>query len=327
MIKRYFCTHFDINYLPHAKSLAESLITVSPASELFAFCMDDDSYEKLLNDRPKNVKLIHYSKLETQFPDLLKAKNNRSRIEYFYTCSPSICYYILTEMAFIDEVTYLDADLYFFNSPEPIFDELKDSSVGIIEHKFSFFSKRNRKYGNFNVGWITFKKNSNGMACLNSWKEKCIDWCYQRLENDKYADQKYLDFWQRDFDGVYIIKNIGANLAIWNISNYKISFKNDIVCVDNKPLIFYHFANLKQINFNTFQTDLSRVFVSCKGVIRDHIYLPYVISITKHMNHDKLIIAKEERKVSFYNLLLRQMTRVIRQKLFPDLIQTNYVKK
>lgn len=327
MIKRYFCTHFDINYLPHAKSLAESLIIVSPASELFAFCMDDESYEKLLNDTPKNVKLIHYSKLETKFPDLLKAKNNRSRIEYFYTSSPSICYYILTEMAFIDEVTYLDADLYFFNSPEPIFDELKDSSVGIIEHKFSFFSKRNRKYGNFNVGWITFKKNSNGMACLNSWKEKCIDWCYQRLEYDKYADQKYLDFWQRDFDGVYIIKNIGANLAIWNISNYKISFKNDIVYVDNKPLIFYHFANLKQINFNTFQTDLSRVFVSCKGVIRDHIYLPYVVSITKHMDHDKLIIAKEERKVSFYNLLLKQMTRVVRQKLFPDLIQTNNVKK
>lgn len=327
MVKRYFCTHFDVNYLPHAKSLAESLIKVSPTSVLFAFCMDDESYNILLSDTPRNIRLIHFSKLETIFPDLLIAKSNRSRIEYFYTCSPSICYYVLTQMGFIEEITYLDADLYFFNSPEPIFHEIKNSSVGIIEHKFSFFTKRNRIYGNFNVGWITFKKNSNGMACLNSWREKCINWCYQRLEDDKYADQKYLDFWQRDFDGVDVIKNIGANLAIWNISNYKISFKDDMVYVDNELLIFYHFANLKQINFNTFKTDLSRVFVSCKGVIRDHIYFPYVVSITKHKIKDNLIVAKEDRKVSLYNLLFKQTTRIVRQILFPDLIKISNDKK
>ncbi len=320
-MKRYYCTHFDINYTPHARSLAESLMKVSPESILFTFCMDDASYENLTKNKPKNVTPIHFSKLENAFPGLLIAKNNRTRVEYFYTCSPAICNYALTYIDGVEEVTYLDADLYFFTNPEPIFEELKDASVGIIEHKFSFFTKRNIVYGKYNVGWITFRNDNNGLACLNSWMNNCIEWCYQRLEGDKYADQKYLDFWQRDFEGVYVIKNIGANLAIWNISNYKISLQNGDIYVNDKKLIFYHFANFKQIEANVFKTDLSRVFVRCAGIIKNNIYLPYISTITKYLDNSKLIIAKKDSHAVGIGMLARKITRIIRQILFPDIIK------
>lgn len=323
MTKRYFCTHFDINYTPHARSLAESLLLVSPNSELITFCMDDESYENLTSNKPSNVRPIHFSKLEAAFPNLLSAKNNRSKVEYFYTCSPAICNYVLSNLDGINEVTYLDADLYFFSNPEPIFTELGDASVGIIEHKFSFFTKRNKVYGNFNVGWITFRNDINGMACLNSWTNNCIEWCYQRLEGEKYADQKYLDYWQRDFEGIYVIKNIGANLAIWNISNYRITYKNNRVFVNDNELIFYHFANFKQIGLNTFKTDLSRVFVRCTGVIKNNIYLPYIFTISKYLDSNKLIIAKKDAHATGLSMLLRTITRKVRQFLFPDIIKIN----
>ena len=156
------------------------------------------AFEKINNNKPENVTPIHFSRLESAFPGLLIAKNNRTRVEYFYACSPSICNYALRHIEGVSEITYLDADLYFFADPEPIFEELKNASVGIIEHKFSFFTKRNIVYGKYNVGWITFRNDKNGLECLNSWTNNCIEWCYQRLEGDKYADQKYLDYWQRD---------------------------------------------------------------------------------------------------------------------------------
>ena len=159
------------------------------------------------------------------------------------------------------------------------------------------------------------------MACLNSWTDNCIKWCYQRLEGEKYADQKYLDYWQRDFEGIYIIKNIGANLAIWNIGNYNISLKNNRVYVNENVLIFFHFANLKQIDSNTFKTDLSRVFVRCTGVIKNNIYMPYLKRLSKHIDNNSLIFSKKDDHVKGLNVLLRKTTRIVSQILFPDILK------
>ena len=40
-----------------------------------------------------------------------------------------------------------------------------------------------------------------------------------------------------------IIDHKGFNLAIWNAHNYMIRVKNNIVMIDDDPLVFYHFAS------------------------------------------------------------------------------------
>jgi hypothetical protein len=61
--------------------------------------------------------------------------------------------------------------------------------------------------------------------------------------------------------------------------------------VNEKELIFYHFANFKQISRNTFKTDLSRVFVRLDGIIKNKIYVPYAVAISKYLDDSRLIIA------------------------------------
>lgn len=321
MITRYFCTHFDINYMPHARCLHKSLTLVYPEAVLFMFCMDEQSYLTLKALNLTNVLLVPFIDLEESIPGLYTAKENRSRIEYFYTCSPATCYYVFKTLEYVNEITYLDADLYFYNNPEPIFTELGDASVGIIEHKFSFFSKRNRIYGNFNVGWITFRRDEAGFKCLEDWMNNCIEWCYQRLEENRYADQKYLDYWQRDYKGVYIIQHKGANLAIWNINNYKLSKRNHQVFVDDELLLFYHFANLKQIDVSSFRTDLSRVFKRLTSVLKNDVYIPYILSLLNYMDKNKVIVAKKDTHATGIGILTRMITREIRQFFFPDIIK------
>lgn len=317
---RHFCTHFDSNYLPHAMSLHKSLISNHENAILFMVCMDENCFSILSNLQLERVELIKINDIENQFPELVIAKSNRSLVEYFYTCSSVICYYIIKKNSYITEITYLDADLFFFSNPEPIFSELEAASVGIIAHKFSFFTRRNEKYGIYNVGWITFKNDMNGLACLSSWMNKCLDWCYQVVEKERYADQKYLDYWQSEFENVHVIQNKGANLAIWNISNYKITKKN-VVYVDNTPLIFYHFANFKQIGPREFKTDLSRVFKSLSGVIKEDIYMPYVRSIINFSNNNSYIKAKKDSHVSGIYAYVRKNAHSIQQFLFPDTIK------
>jgi hypothetical protein len=320
MIVRHYCTLFDWNYLPHFQSLHKSLLNVNPYFILYAFCMDKISYQYLVNAKLSNIIVIDGTELENQFSTLTKVKNERSIVEYYFTCSPLICKYVFINYKEIPELTYLDADLYFFTNPEPLFEEMGNSSVAIIGHRFSFITKRNHIYGNYNVGWITFKNNKNGFLCLNDWVENCLNWCFQKLEDGKYADQKYLDYWKDNYEGVIELKHIGANLAIWNINNYKLSMKGDNIFVDNQPLIFYHFANLKQISQNSFKTDLSRVFKSCKGILKNRIYTIYVKDLISFKITNEIIKPKDEINISAFKFLIRKISRNIRQFIFTDII-------
>lgn len=320
---KYFCTYFNKNYLAHGRSLYESLISVMPNAKLLMMCMDDESFEVLSQVNYPHAILAKYSDMESQNPALLIAKENRSLVEYFYTCSSATCVYSMKNIVGIDSITYLDADLFFFSSPQAIFDEMRTSSIGIIEHKFSKLTMRNKIYGLYNVGWITFRNDQEGNKCINDWHEKCLEWCYQKLEGDKYADQKYLDKWPQDYKNVCIIQNIGANLAIWNINNYKLNKIDDQVYVDNQKLIFYHFANFKQIGKNVFKTDLSRVFYKTNGIVKHDIYMPYIKKIIKNQNSDYQIIAKKDLHAKGIKLKLIHAARKIREILYKDLIQMN----
>ena len=260
-------------------------------------CMDDESFSFLNSNPIENTIPIHYSKMEITFPELLEAKKNRNRVEYFFTCSPAVCNYIIKNNIDIESITYLDSDLFFFSDPKIIFDEIKNKSISIIEHRFSWITKRQIKYGKFNVGWITFKNDTEGLRCISDWMLDCLNWCYQKVEKDRFGDQKYLDKWPKKYENTHIITSKGANVAIWNIGNYNFTKINNQIMVDDEKLIFYHFANFNQIRTGCFKTNLSRVFVKLNGVIKNDIYLPYAKNIINNNVLNKKIESKKDNYI------------------------------
>ena len=316
-----FCTHFDCNYLPHALSLANSLSRNLNSFNLFLICMDDTSFKYLESNRPENSIPIHFTEMENYFKDLKTAKQNRNRIEYFFTCTPAVCNYIIKNNKGIDFLTYLDSDLYFFSSPQVIFDEIGEKSISIIEHRFNWITSRQRKFGIYNVGWITFKNDSDGRKCLDDWMKNCVEWCYQKVEKKRFADQKYLDDWPNIYQNVCVIKNVGANVATWNIGSYKISEREGEIFVGDQKLVFYHFANLIQTGQKSFKTNLSRVFVKLKGVLKENIYLPYLLELNRNNVLSKKIVPKKDNH--FKKNLLRMIatfSRKLRDFCYKDTI-------
>ena len=67
----------------------------------------------------------------------------------------------------------------------------------IVEHGI-----KTKRFGKFNVGWLTFKNDEIAIKCLKNWGNNCINWCYDYVEDNKYADQKYLDDWPKDYENV-----------------------------------------------------------------------------------------------------------------------------
>ena len=116
----------------------------------------------------------------------------------------------------------------------------------IIPHRFSVNRKeKEKKAGTFNVSMLTFRCDKNGLACLMWWREKCIEWCFNRLENNKLGDQFYLNEFPKLFKKVHVLKYSGANVAPWNITQYKVSSNSSAIYVDGVLLVFFHFLGLK----------------------------------------------------------------------------------
>ena len=245
---QYYCTYFDRNYLVKALALFHSLERHEEHDfTVIAVCLDEITRIILDNLKLPYVVLIPLHLIEKYDTALLGAKSNRDLVEYYWTLTPAVVLYLLETRPEINRITYLDADLFFYSSPAPIFEELGADSVLVHEHRFSESLLNLESFnGRFNVGLISFKNDDVGVATLKWWREQCIEWCYLKFENGKMGDQLYLDEWPRRFDKVHILQHLGAGVAPWNHAQYAI--KADVdgdITVNGFPLIFYHFHALE----------------------------------------------------------------------------------
>jgi len=314
---RHFCTLFNSVYQFHSHLLYQSICENENIDNLqfYFFCFDADSISYFRRLNLRNVKLISLEELESYLPELKSVKPERSLAEYFFTSTPAICKYVIENYRSVDEIVYLDADLFFFQSPEVLFDEIGNSSISIIPHRFNFLNSIRNIYGYYNVGWVSFKGDKEGIACMNKWLNDNLKWCFDKLTFSKYADQKYLNYWEKDFRNVYVIKNKGANVAPWNVGNYKVGLKNEIIYVDEVPLVFYHFAGMKFID-ETYYTTISSYFSFVTPEIINLIYYPYILRL-----HNIGFVPKVSLRLN-KSPVVKRMRKIIRQ-FYNDSIAVN----
>lgn len=263
-----FCTLFDSNYLVRGLALYQSLVNTKDDFELYVFAFDDKAYQMLINLALPKMKVISLEEFEDE--RLLKIKQTRTRGEYCWTCS---CFSILYMLKHYDvsEVTYLDSDIFFFSSPHLLLDEFHKSNkdVLITEHRYTKEYDQTATSGKYCVQFMTFKNNTKGLNVLNWWCDRCEEWCYARIEDGKFGDQKYLDDWTDRFDCVHVLQHLGGGVAPWNVQQYDVTAEP---CVNGLPVVFYHFHALKWLSCNKF--DLSHYKLQDEA--RKHLYYPYI---------------------------------------------------
>ena len=272
-----FCTLFNANYLIYGLSLYESLKKTCPSFHLYIYAFDDSTYEYFLHKKLSYITVIKLENFEDEA--LLNIKNSRSFGEYCWTCTPSVIRHAIQTFE-LDACTYVDADLYFFASPQPLIDEMGDKSVLITEHRYSIRYDQSEASGIYCVQFMIFKNTEKGMAVLEWWRNACIDWCYNRFEDGKFGDQKYLDDWLERFDTVHSLKHLGGGVAPWNVQQYHFKSSGDhIFGVENSTgkefkLIFFHFHDLKYLENNLVRLTNEIYIIPVSAF--NHIYKKYL---------------------------------------------------
>jgi hypothetical protein len=243
----HYCTYFDRGFLVPGVALARSLAAHDPAAVLWMLALDDETARVLAALKLPILRVVPLVELEAGDPTLAAVKPSRTRVEYYFTLSPCWPRWLLQNRPEIDRLVYLDADLFFFSSPQPVWDELGRGSVLLCTHRFPDFLRHYEQHGRYNVGVLGWRRDQDGLACLEWWRERCLEWCFDRLEPGRYADQKYLEEWPRLFGGVVECRHPGVNVAPWNWLGPRWTFTGGRLQVDGQPVVIFHFARFRAI--------------------------------------------------------------------------------
>lgn len=243
-MKHNYCTMFDGNYLAKGIAMIQSLRKHSPESLIHVFAMDAATWQAIDSyfDIQNGVAIygMDLSRFE-QSLGLDKIRPTRTHQEFCWSAGAIFTEYVANTWNI--DLTYVDADCFFFSDPQVVFDEIGDKSIGITPHRFAKQDEaRLLPNGKYAVQWVTFR-GEVGRACLSKWAANVRRLCSYSHAEGQFADQKYLDFWERDYPGeVCEIQNIGAGVAPWNVNQYRVT---DGPRVNGVPVILFHFHELR----------------------------------------------------------------------------------
>lgn len=275
-----YATYFDRHYLARGLALYESLSRHSTPFVMWILCLDDETWQVLTTMRLAHARLVRIADLESADPELAAAKLTRLAVEYYWTCGPAFLVYVFERDRDADTLTYLDADVFCFSSPEDLREELDGHSILLTPHGKALLPDDPRQVGIFNVGLIGFRRTPGTLACLARWRAQCIEWCFDRHDDGKYGDQAYLDDWPNQLPDTARLRHEGAGVAPWNVLERQLTLDENKVIVGRDPLMFYHFGRIRRVNrwlyeMHDWRFHRRRV----PSIVRRGIYVPYVQSL------------------------------------------------
>ena len=263
----HYVTLFDSLFLPQGLALHASMQRHAGAFTLWVLCMDRAALDMLTGLALPNLRPVALAEVET--PELLGVKPTRSRGEYCWTLTPFTPQMVFDRERSATRVTYLDADVWFRQSPAPVFAAFERSgkAVLITEHAYAPEFDQTAASGRFCVQFVTFER-ERGEPVRRWWAERCIEWCYARVEDGKFGDQMYLDCWPERFDdSVHVLEHPELVQGPWNTAR----FPADAARV-------YHFHGLRLMNGGrVLLSDRYPIFASTDALL----YRPYLADLRR----------------------------------------------
>lgn len=240
------CTVASINYLAHARVLAQSFLRHHPEARFFLLLVDrlDGAFD-VANEPFTVIEVKHLS----GFPEVWAVLFKYSQIEALTALKPFLLAHLFETHGF-DRLLYLDADILvtrpldnvvghgtqhsLFLTPhltDPIDDDRMPDEVSILGS------------GTYNMGFLGLSNTPTSREFLNWWKRRLVDNCLDKKLLGLFMDQKWIDLAPALFDGVHVLTDPGYNVAYWNLNSRRISLNGEPQSNGN-PLYFFHFSGL-----------------------------------------------------------------------------------
>ena len=244
---RGFCTIVSSNYLPQAEVLINSFRIHHPDDQFHLLLIDATAVVKSTTD---GVKYWVPEQIGILNEDLLRMRKSYDVVEFATSLKPFLLSHLLNMG--LSEATYLDPDIKIYSHIDSSINEQMGSVIALTPHRLtaskvetvSELEKVFLKYGAFNLGFISVKKDVGSAEFLIWWQDHLVRDSTRRPISEVFTDQKWIDL-VPSFFKYNIVRDFGYNIAPWNLDERNLSYESGELTVNSTSKVkFVHFSQI-----------------------------------------------------------------------------------
>lgn len=282
MPKRAACTIVSPNYLPYARTLAQSYTALHPEQSFFVCIvadLEDATPFRGLGFEPVMLPEIGLADLrgEAMKYEILELNTN---------VKPTFLRFLLDAHG-LDTLVYLDPDIFVYARLDPVFAALDAGAcLALTPHMTSPVwdgkvpgEQEMLFNGTYNLGFAAVTASPASRAVLAWWEARCLGAGFSEGRTGLFVDQKWMNLAPGLFEDVAILRDPGLNMAFWNL--HERSLAHGAVLspyADPVPLRFFHFSGIDvrdpaMLSRNTDRftladrPDLAEIFAAYKAAV------------------------------------------------------------
>lgn len=242
----------SVNYLAQAKTLEQSLQLHNPDIQYVIGLTDKIERKNIDQATLPKAPLLEVHKLGIKNFDWMC--KNYDITELNTAVKPFFIEYFFKQNPNVTKLIYFDPDIIVYQPLTELLDKLNTHSIVVTPHicsplhdDFHPNEETHLNTGIFNLGFIAFNRSQSSFDFVKWWQQKLAYECKIDLENGLFVDQNWVNFAPYYVDNVLIEKNLGYNMAYWNLHERKIMKEENTWMVESTshlltPLIFFHFS-------------------------------------------------------------------------------------
>ncbi len=324
-MKTIYFTLCSNNYLPFAISLGKSLEGFE-ANSKFVIGLVDQLDPQLDYSVWKEFEFLPCFDLD--FPEFEGMLSRYNIIEFNTAVKPFYFEYLFAMYPEVDQIYYLDPDLYFYQSPKIMDNVWADAEILLTPNlihttpKPSTGELASLRHGMYNLGFLGLKRGEESFRLIQWWKERLIQHC--RIDKCKgiFVDQKWIDLVPLFFDKIKLVKHPGWNMAWWNFNERKLLKTPDGYGV-NQPeflLLFFHFSGFKPEQTHLTERVLTSEFEEAENKALADLYEDYrnrlLANDYERLSKLKPLLAFRELPNSKWNKLGRKLKSILSNGIY-----------
>jgi hypothetical protein len=248
----------SVNYFAQAHTLGESLQKLNPDIRFVIGVVD-----KLQGKTIDTAILPPFELLEVDkigIPDFQEMCDRYDITELNTAVKPYYIHYFYDTFPEIDSVIYFDPDIIVYDDLQELKTALTKHNIVVTPHLVTPYNDdkwQNEndlvKTGIYNLGFIATSRSAETLRFVKWWMEKLKFGAKIDLCQGYFTDQHWIDLVPIFFDNVFISKDIGYNVAYWNLHERHCSQDSNGTWKinDTYPLHFFHYSG-----FNPFKASV-----------------------------------------------------------------------
>lgn len=234
------------NYLAQASILANSINDYEPNVSFVIILCDVKRSEIDYSDI--HAEIIEIGSIEQRMDELAI---KYSIIELNTCVKPRAIEYLFAERN-AESVIYLDPDIKLYRPLSELYGNLPEFPILLTPHIHTPIPIDGKKpgentflnYGIYNLGFIALRRSEEAAKLVAWWKYRTYEAGFFKPADGLFVDQLPINHVPVFFNGVKVLKNMGLNMAPWNLHERKLTrIKDGHVVNERDELIFYHFSS------------------------------------------------------------------------------------